>query len=253
LLMLDRRPTRRASLSALAIGAAIMSGLELAQVLIWTRYADATDVIVGWTGVAAGVFLAPRILPQALEDQPSRTGINWSAAAAALCWACVLAAFEWNPFEFVRDPGVVRANLTRFLEVPFTGFYGSDPMAALGDAVSKVLLAAPLGLFTEFMFRPGAARLGPRLRALLSFAPFLVFFCGLELGQAFIAGRYPSITDAVILTTAAAGGCLVAATGRGLGRAQHDATDVGSVSYSRRMGAPALVKVSESQAEETSS
>jgi len=158
------------------------------------------------------VLLAPFVLPRALDREPSAATINWNAAAAAGCWMLVLAAFEWYPFQIVRDPALIRRSLASFLEVPFAGFYWSDPLAALEDAVTKVLMAVPLGVFTYFTWARATSRRALFRPALVASLPFFVFFACLEVGQASIAGRHSSITDALLLTVGAGGGCAFAAT-----------------------------------------
>jgi VanZ family protein len=212
LLMLDRRPSTRTVLRALVIGTGIVAGIELGQLFIWSRYADATDVVVGFAGVAAGVLLASSALPRRFTSDAPEGGINWTAMAAAVGWLVVLAGFEWYPFHVIHDRTMIRSHLIGFLEVPFAGFYWSNPLSALEDALTKLLVAGPLGIFTALAVGRALGDAATWRRTIVVVAAFFGLFCVMELGQAFTSDRYSSITDAMLLTVAATAGLVVAST-----------------------------------------
>src|SRR5207248_761019 len=95
----DGRP-RRPSI-AVAYGVAFAAVIELCQVFVFTRYADATDVVTGSVGVALGVAVAMRYLRGNEPANRSDSGQPIWPLFATAAWTIVLLAYHWFPFDFV--------------------------------------------------------------------------------------------------------------------------------------------------------
>lgn len=195
-LVVAGRTRASAFLLATAGGAAIAAALEAAQLLVWSRYADVSDVISGTIGVAAGVAIGQRIAVR----EPVKAGTTpaiwpWLALAG---WSVVLAVRHWTPFDFALDPAMVKQRLPDLLQVPFRNYYAATPLDAGYEAMTKILLSVPVGglacLGLPWVRHRGATRWSLLVAAGVAAATLPVFLI-LEVGQMLLPTRYPDLTD----------------------------------------------------------
>ena len=144
----------RTMLLSFAGGAALVAGMELAQVFLISHGADMTDVLCGWAGVALGVATARRIQPphhgvQSRPLEPARRG----AALLLGSWALVLLLYHWMPYDFTADRGMIHAKVAALSFVPFAGYRAGSDLYALNDILTKLGLAFPLGVLAAFVQR----------------------------------------------------------------------------------------------------
>jgi VanZ family protein len=194
---------------AFAVGAALVVLVEAAQAFIISHAADVTDVLFGWAGVAIGTALLSRALATrgaALRLEEGGSGYKWGAAVAA--WCAVLLAYHWMPYDFTFRPATVHAKLAGLSLLPFNEYNAGSNLNALNVLLTKLGLAAPLGVIAAF-----AGKRDRRLaRAVALWIPaWIVIFGAIEAGQLFVPQRFPDPTDVIV-------GVAGAAAGLGLGR-----------------------------------
>jgi glycopeptide antibiotics resistance protein len=195
-------------LGGVLAGIGVVAGIEAAQTLVVSRFADATDVVTGALGVVAGVALARRwgaaagIVPPLPGRELQPPGSRRRAAGLAILavgYSAILFAAAWYPFEFDFDPEFVKPRIQSFVTVPLTTLYLSPEFAALTNALSHMAWFAPLGVLADWAARLGATTTAAR-RALLTLNLLLVLAAAgaMEAGQIAIPAHTASI-DGVIL------------------------------------------------------
>ncbi|MEO7273221.1 MAG: VanZ family protein [Vicinamibacterales bacterium] len=184
-----RTPT---PLVAFITGAALVAGLEVAQIFIVSHAADITDVLGGCIGVGLGVAIARRLLP-ARHEVRSRPVAAASRGAALLlgCWVLVVVVYHWMPYDFSTDRGMIRGKIAGLSFVPFAGYAPGSDLNALNDVLAKLGLAAPLGVLAAFVQRRGR----PIFTLASALACFAALFVLVESGQLFLPTRSPDPTD----------------------------------------------------------
>ncbi len=191
----------------------MVASLELAQVLVWSRYADVSDVISGGLGVLLGAAIAQSIA--SAEDRQRSGAIPLWPVAALAVWCVVLAVRHWAPFDFSIDPGFVKQRLPGLFQVPFRNYYAATPIDAGYEAMTKILLALPVGVLVQRLvglrrwFASGVR--GAAGASLVVAALSSPIFVVLEIGQVLVPSRYPDGTDVLLGALGAAIGALLAA------------------------------------------
>ena len=122
-----RRPPdgrARTMLLSFAVGAALVAGMELAQIFIVSHGADITDVLCGWAGVALGVATARRLQPPQHGVQSDRSESARRARRCPRQLGLVLLLYHWMPYDFTADRGMIHAKVAALSFVPFAGYAG---------------------------------------------------------------------------------------------------------------------------------
>jgi len=199
------------SLAVCAIlGLALATAIELAQVLVYSRFADTTDIVTAATGAAAGGWLMRRWYAEDLAQRPVEPGrfrdMGIAAAwlSAAVLYAAGLIALFWSPFEFVWDLDFAKQRWQEFFRTPFAALYLGSEFHATEEVLRKVLFFAPLGV----LFALAAAQFADwRLRRavlMVLFAASVALAMGIEVGQLFLPARLPDFTDVLLCAIGAA-------------------------------------------------
>ena len=195
------RHARRSVPAALALSMLYVCLLEASQVFIVSRVADTTDLISGGLGAALGVWLTARLVPLTGASPPGSGLYARSLIAVGLVLAYV--AYNWNPFDFVLSGEFVRQRLEAVIWVPFYSYYENPELTAAVTLVSKMCIAAPVGVGAAIAL---SSQAGPfrRLQWFLCGICALALFTVVEVGQLLLPGRYPDVTD-ILLSMLASG------------------------------------------------
>jgi glycopeptide antibiotics resistance protein len=200
------------------IGGLIVVAIELAQLFVFSRFSDTTDLITGTTGVAIGAawmrrWRGGKAVPPttAAVTTAYSAGLLWLALAAV--YAALITAGYWFPLDFSMDRQIIEERLAGFFSVPFSKVYFGSEYQAISNVVQKMLLFAPLGaLVTIAAHRlPVPDSVRRILLAGLLAACFAVGL-GIELGQVVSPRHTPDFTDVLVYTGGALIGMVV--TGR---------------------------------------
>jgi glycopeptide antibiotics resistance protein len=226
---------------AFALSMALAAGLELAQLFVYSRVTDATDLVTAMAGGSIGVWLARRWRPAAAGGhRPLRVGgFPWGLLTLAVVWAGVLAAVFWYPFEIELDRAVLRERAGLLLRAPFTAYYYGTEFRAVTEVIHKIAFFAPLGVLLGLARARLLTRDARTVFAVLAGMAIGAVAAGIELGQVAMPRKVVSSTD---IGLARLGGCAalwltgrVAAADR-RGRSQRPAA--GPDRSSRPAGAP---------------
>jgi VanZ family protein len=187
---------RRRVATAAMLGMTFVAVVEIAQLFIFSRYSDVTDLLTGTIGVLIGVTLAARRYSPAGPPQRVPPGFGLWPALGAVAWAGGVVTYHWYPFNFVVTGAMMDAQLPLLLAVPFRHYYFGSEFHAFTELSRKLMLSAPLGALLWMALPAVHSHLAQRLKnSGLGLAGFL-FFAGLEAGQVFLPGRIPDLTDA---------------------------------------------------------
>jgi glycopeptide antibiotics resistance protein len=188
------RHGRRSVPAAIALSSLYVGLLEVSQVFIMSRVAETTDVISGCLGAMLGVLAAVQLVPLP-GTNPQASG-RYIQALIGVGVVLAYVAYNWSPFDFVLSGEFARRRLEALNWVPFYSYYQNPEFKAAMDLVSKMCIAAPLGIAAAI----GLSRGGPflRLQWFLCGIGAVVLFTVVEIGQLLLPGRYPDITDILI-------------------------------------------------------
>jgi VanZ family protein len=184
---------RRGSLFAFAIGATFIVALEVAQIFISSHAAEGTDVVIGWLGVWAGVWVGRRLFAGRIETV-AMPRLQGAAMAGFAAWCVFLLLYHWLPYDFVLDTEAVKQKLDGISLVPFAGYHVGSDLAAFNDLLLKLGLSIPLGGIAT-LFARGVA---PTLVTVGALLAATCIFGLIELGQFFIPSRTPDPTDVFV-------------------------------------------------------
>ena len=193
--------------AAALLGAAAATVIELAQVLVYSRFASATDVVVASLGVLVGVVLVRRLTewPLALispRHTPSKRlliGVLLAAAYAVL----LVYIFCW-PLEPIDDPARLRRRLAGFFSMPFARMYWGSEFNAVTQVLAKLLWFAPIGVMTALLTRDLHSAITRRVCAIAMLLFVAALATGIELAQVRFPPHVSDITDVVICVAGAA-------------------------------------------------
>jgi VanZ family protein len=195
-------------LSIAAWSALLAALVEAAQLFVYTRFFDSTDVLLGAAAVCLGWYVGQAFCARwqdALANPempfgPQCPGVVW--AGAIVVWLAAVLYFNWTPFNFTAEPAAYaedfesfpRHGMRRFAWLPIVDYYWGSKYNALDQFLKKMLSFAPLGVIVTLaarrLYQPkmGWAVVG------------LAFVVGtvIEVGSYFLPQRYPSTTDVVI-------------------------------------------------------
>lgn len=220
-LMLSRTLSRRGSsgvrlLSAAWLSLALAAMIEFAQLLVFSRYSDVTDVLTGATagmlGYEIGEYSLPRTSAVSTDEEwhaarsasiakPPRYALRW---ALVLVWTAVLVGYYWRPFNFALDRQAAVRKLESFNAVPLTDLFWKTPFQAFEQFLERGLMFALLGWLLARAVSFNALAVG-----LLVAVAVACVALTLELGQCLLPSRYPSSSDVVIAAAAGLVGFIV--------------------------------------------
>ncbi len=181
----------------MAVG--LFAAVEAVQLLILSCRADSFEFLVNASGALVGVLLTATLVHQ--PDPLTRT---FGAPDRSRIWALGLAAalifyavYNLSPFDFDLSPDLVRDRIGDLWGTPFAGYYINPQFKALGDALTKISLGVPIGLFLQLWV--GAQQMGyTRAASLAGLFLTTIFLTLVEAGQVIVPSRYPDDTDIIL-------------------------------------------------------
>lgn len=169
--------------------------LELAQLFVYTRVSDVTDLFTAVIGGALGVWIASQFKPPTSQRPSNGHYPVWPVVAGLAGWIGLLALVFWYPFDFVIDRARFSARLDMLFQAPFESYYFGTEYRAATQVLQRVGFFMPLGLAAAWL----RWMLGHRGR-IVALDILVLFLLGgvpiaIELGQLLLPGKYPSSTD----------------------------------------------------------
>jgi VanZ family protein len=179
------RVRHRALIPAVLAAVGLCLVIEAAQILIPSRDLDMTSVVLAMVGAAIGAWLVVR--------DESGNARRWIMPALVI-WSMAVVLRAWSPWRFAW-PGPFSWWKPEMI-VPFWSYFVSRTLGDLADVIGQALTFLPLGVLL-------AAR-SWRQSFVGVTAIAIVFSIAMEIGQVFVPGRTPDISD--VLSAAAGAG-----------------------------------------------
>ncbi|MFZ5830300.1 MAG: VanZ family protein [Planctomycetota bacterium] len=202
---------------SILLGTAVAAAIEAAQIVVFSRYASITDVLLAIPGITVGAILMRRWRGQATTAEPKEdaaravTQRQWILAGCVVAYIVFLTIVFCGPFEGFASRAELRERYEMFWCVPFAKLYHGTEFNAATQLFKKTVLFAPLGAML------GCLVLGWRLPRRFEWAALVVallaaagFGTFLEMLQVFLPVHYPDITDVLLYSFGAAVGMFVA-------------------------------------------
>ena len=173
-------------------------GLELLQLMVYSRVTDITDIFTALPGAWLGVLIARRMNSEQLHDDDD--GIRWLLPlGATLAYMGLLLALFLYPYEFNPSPAFIKSRIELLFRVPFYAYYYGSEFRAITEVLHKVGFFLPLGLLLFWLRRNLFA---PRFRITWRDTVLLLGAAALPLGIELIQlaqpGKNPDSTDLVL-------------------------------------------------------
>ncbi len=176
----------------------VVLGLELFQLMVFSRISDVTDLLTALPGAWLGAWLGGRLRGhEATRDRGS--GITL-AVLATLTYMLLLLALFLYPYEFNLRPDFIKGRIEQLFRVPFYAYYYGSEYRAITEVLHKVGFFMPLGMLLYWVRR--------RLflpRIYLTWRDTLMLCVGaglplaIELVQLAQPGKNPDSTDLVLM------------------------------------------------------
>lgn len=190
----------RSLVSATAMALCIAIAIETAQLFIFSRYVDVTDLITSTIGGLFGAMIAG-VLARSLASPQDRRQDSFRhrlILSIALClgYTAALLAFSLQPFDFNASHEQFMEHLRSAFALPFTGHYVGSEFNAMTKVVRDVMYFAPYGVLLRWTYSsPNRSPwTGRWLVTLIS----LTIGCAIEIGQAATLTRYADITSVML-------------------------------------------------------
>ena len=175
-----------------------VSMLELCQLFLTSRFCSAYDLFANVAGINIGAIIAvtssyllARVeFSKYLKKSPK-------LKFYLLGYSILLFCLSWRPFKLSFSSRDIYDGLSTFFSIPFQTYQKSDYSEAFTSMILEVVLFIPLGAMLMLMFRN---------RSLLLFValPTVVTAVLIEIGQLFIVGRIPDLSDLILYCSGAA-------------------------------------------------
>jgi VanZ family protein len=189
----------------LGLALLIVVPIKFVQLFVLSRNSYAFDVVTGASAILLGWALGVAV------GRASPTDHRGGWAVVLLAWAGAVAYLNWTPFDFLPEVGVAFHRLANISLLPFADYVSGNYFNALDQLVSKLALYVPAGLILPHVFG-WRTKLTGGIRVVLAVAVWAML---IEIGQAFLPNRYPSLTDVLVETLGAWFGFLCATRLRG--------------------------------------
>ncbi len=185
------------------LGMGLAVAIELAQVFVYSRIADTTQLISAAVGIAAGAkwrraqARSPEVLPVATAGAGHKWALAWLGAAAA--YAVVLAVVYVLPFPLIDDPQRIARRWHFFFGVPLTSLYWSSEYNAVVQVLRDLFLFAPLGVAAaRFATLAGVSQRRRVAVLALALTMSVLLALGIEIAQIWRDQTTANLTDVVI-------------------------------------------------------
>lgn len=204
-----RPGARRGLLASMAIGAAVFGLVEAAQVLIISCRADVLEWAVNSLGATVGVLLVSWLSTAPVDDRARDRSRGRLALAGLSASMLLYGAYNWSPFDFHVSMQMVHDRSGLLVSMPFYSYWVNPEFKALGEALVKLSIGAPMGVFL-YWFLVGSALTYRRLTVALSVLAVVIFVTVIEIGQVFLPSRYADVTDIMLALIGAGVGAIAA-------------------------------------------
>jgi glycopeptide antibiotics resistance protein len=200
---------------SLAAGTLAVLAIEMAQLLVYSRFSSTTDVLTGLLAVLIGWGLAAWLV-RANAHQFSHPRLSRHLAACllatAILHALLIATVLCLPFNRWASPLEAQERLQAlFTRPPLAAIQGGAELNAMSEMLRKMLLFAPLGALLALVLRAwrDSESIPTRIVGLAVLA-LVALATGIELLQVGLPPHVADLTDLLLCILGAIGGLAAA-------------------------------------------
>jgi len=194
---------RKSAVQSWITATGVAAGIEVAQLFVYTRVSDVTDVLIAAAGAGVGAWGTARFARREAAS-PARSSeavrARWLASGIALgiLWLPVLAVVFWYPFDVRTERAYVLSRIGLLRQVPFQSYYDTSEFMAITQAFRHTLFLVPWG--AALGIAGVAMKRSRRLAIYHAFAvgAAVLVPAAIEAGQLALPGKYPDSTDLVL-------------------------------------------------------
>ncbi len=202
-----RRNVKRPFMKAVLLGCAAAAVIEGAQLFVYSRYLDSTDVFTSGLGALIGAALAGRFaIGQAhseTADPASSATRRVAAIGMCLLYTLPLAVIVWHPYKLVSSVDIFVQQFKQIVGIPFKAYYYAGEFKAVSTLMRNLMLFWPVGALLRWGFSP--VRRGSYANGICVMAFAVGMGLVLEAGKAAMVNKHADVTDLLIY----AGGALM--------------------------------------------
>lgn len=210
-----RRESLRNVWSALAICIIANLTLEMAQLLIKSRYTSSTDVLCGTTGAALGIIGTQIWKRLRSPDQPNHNIPSLRRAGfwivLSLAYSAILLIVFWAPFELTQDRTSIREHISRFADIPFRTMQssGSD-VKALFQTLRNFVWFMPIGMLLAQAIHRAVSTFSKRMVLSIAAVMFIsVLALTIEAVQVLMPDKTADLTEVIVRSVGGLSGLLI--------------------------------------------
>ena len=182
----------------LLFGVTTAAAIEFLQIFVWSRYSNVTDIITGGLGGLVGGILCyfiTEVKPKSYFFETKKSSLVRPNVLFIAGYLCILILIYWSPFNFNTDRAFILSRLKNISIIPFYNYYYTSEFHAMTEALRKFLFFLPLGILIERFWKDIDCKAHIFINLII-----LGFFAGfIEVGQVFLPGHYPDITDIYLM------------------------------------------------------
>lgn len=168
--------------------------IELLQMFVISRNVDTSDVLIGGLAVLAGWGIT-----RLYQLQQNRMALH----VALTLWIMAAMLINWSPFNFTTEN--VSSQWARVTFIPLLDYQSKNYLSAFDDIAHKSIFFMLFGTLISMLSRSA-------IRSSLAFFISGVASAIIEVGQLFVPGRTPSVSDILLGAGAGAAGCWLASS-----------------------------------------
>jgi glycopeptide antibiotics resistance protein len=216
----------RDAVYASVMGVSVVCAIEAAQLLVYSRVTDTSDIILGSLGIFIGVGLSRALMrqPESQELLRDRHTGAWKRSSwllvAIVLYVSFLGMRFLTPFDFIDDPVLIHARLRTCLQrVPFDFVRSGSEFNAIHQVLLRLGLYAPLGALCGLMvFNNATNQIWRRLLLIVGLIVIAGLSLVIELGQVLVPSRVADLSEIPLCVFGAALGMIVVSRLYGAGK-----------------------------------
>ena len=185
-------------LKVAGIGWVMGAVIELAQLFVYSRVTDVTDILLAGVGTAIGGWLAScvRRTRFSLADVPvSFWSVSWAI------WVCTVLAVFWYPFDFQAARATAGNAWAALSRLPFLMLYHQSEFGAINEILRKLAFFLPGGMLWGLGSAARQGHMSNGTNRHTGLLAILAVAVTLECGQLLLPGKYADLTDVFLETT----------------------------------------------------
>lgn len=185
--------SRRKSLGQVVLyGLSASVAVEAAQLFVYSRVSDITDILLACVGAALGALFS--LTTKQLQLTTSKPKPSFWFALWIVWLICIFGIF-WFPFDFRMTHFSLSDTLADITRIPFETYYYGTEFHAINELLRKIGFFLPGGLLWGLMVSAKQKNNTKSPLTVIGLLTVGIVAFGVELGQVFIPTKTADITD----------------------------------------------------------